>query len=169
MKPSHPLLSALLTVGGIAAASIGAGALLCSHLVVNVTDSLPHGLYWLSRHSDVRLGQLVAVHPPDTIRGLLRERGYAPADGYLLKRVAALGGDDVCVQGGLARVRGEVLGQQRREDSQGRILPRYESCGPLPAGAVFLAAAHPRSLDSRYFGPVAEGDVVAEVTPLWTW
>jgi Type IV secretory pathway, protease TraF len=37
----------------------------------------------------------------------------------------------------------------------------------IPKGHVFVAGTHPRSYDSRYYGPVPLAGMLGEATPLW--
>jgi hypothetical protein len=39
----------------------------------------------------------------------------------------------------------------------------------VPTGQLWVMSNHPRGLDSRYFGPVAEASVVTSLVPLVTW
>jgi type IV secretory pathway protease TraF len=58
-----------------------------------------------------------------------------------------------------------------RVDSHGRALPQLAGYRrALRAGELWLVASgHPRSFDSRYFGPVSIGTVIAVVRPVWAW
>jgi hypothetical protein len=57
-------------------------------------------------------------------------------------------------------------------EAQGRPLPAAvaeHTCLTVGPSQVFLASAAPRSLDLRYFGPVAIDRIRDLVTPLLTW
>jgi type IV secretory pathway protease TraF len=56
-------------------------------------------------------------------------------------------------------------------DSRGRPLPQFVGYSHvLAAGELWLVAnGHPRSFDSRYFGPISVSDVIGSVLPVWTW
>ena len=152
-----------------------ASAIACwvgSHLIWNATPSLPLGLYWLSRiapATPTSSGALVAFAVPDAVRDLVRERRYLPAGALLVKRVVATPGDRVCTAGSTFAVNGQPLGAILSEDTAGRPLPHYEGCGPVPEGWLFVASHHPKSFDSRTFGPLPARAIRGTVTPLWTY
>ena len=140
-----------------------------SHLVWNRTASLPLGLYFRRTSDRVREGDLVALAVPARVRALVRERGYLPDTSLLIKPVAAVAGDEVCARWGVLFINGEPFGRILTHDSLGRSLPAFRGCGVLPDGWVFLASHHPRSFDSRSFGPVDIHALQGTVTPLWTY
>ena len=78
-------------------------------------------------------------------------------------------GDTVCAWDGAVRVNGTLLGGVLAEDAEGRALPRFAGCEVLTHGRVFVGSSHPRSFDSRVFGPVDIHLVQGTVRPLWTF
>jgi hypothetical protein len=56
---------------------------LARHLIVNSTESMPLGLYWLSRGQPPHRRDLVAF--PDNVRELVHDRRYLPDGALLLK------------------------------------------------------------------------------------
>lgn len=158
-----------LVLLGATALAAALACILASHLIWNATPSMPLGLYWLSPGAPPDKGLLVAFPIPPSVRALVAARHYLPARALLLKRVVASEGDEVCAQGGVLSIEGAPLGAILTEDSAGRPLPRYDGCGPLPAGLLFVASPHPKSFDSRTFGPIPTAAVRGTVTPLWTF
>jgi conjugative transfer signal peptidase TraF len=157
------LLAALLTVG----ASMGCRAL-ASRLTVNVTSSMPRGLYWLRPDGAIDRGSVVCLAVPPSMRTLVAQRRYLPPRFHLLKRVVALPGDHVCTDHRRYVVNDHLVSAVAAQDLSGRPLPApYPFCGAVPSGVAFLAAAGNSSLDSRYFGPVPISDLTPSV-PLWT-
>jgi conjugative transfer signal peptidase TraF len=155
-----------------AAASAAVACILAEHLVWNWTPSMPLGLYWLSRGGAPTRGRLVGFPVPANVANLVRERGYLPPGAILVKPVVATAGDRVCTAGGTFTVNGEPLaagGKVPMADSAGRPLPHYEGCGPVPQGLLYVASNHPRSFDSRTFGPILTSDVRGTVSALWTY
>jgi type IV secretory pathway protease TraF len=129
---------------------------------LNLSPSLPYGFYVIhwGQRSLIR-GALVVVSVP----------GWGPSFLPLLKPVAAIEGDQVCRLGSMLSIQGHLYGEIHYE-SRGRPLPSVfqgESCLTVGPGQVFLASEAPRSLDSRYCGPVALAQIRAVVTPLLTW
>ena len=148
-------------------AVIGFRALAC-HLSINVTQSLPPGLYWLSPSRQPARGSLVAFPLPASVRELVTARRYLPPSVLLLKRVVAVAGDAVCIAGSRYSANGIHLDAIAAADQAGRPLPRpFPFCGVVPPGVVFVAGHGPSSLDSRYFGPVPLSTLTVAV-PLWT-
>jgi len=132
-------------------------------LRLNVSPSVPLGLYRLHRVPDhLDRGMLVVVPVPASVQAW--QSRWLP----LLKPVAGRPGDVVCIQeDGLwinARWYGPVL-----TAAAGLPLPRIRGCFSVGPSEVVLASAAPRSLDSRYFGPVLIADLSAMATPLLTW
>lgn len=158
------------TVVVLASAAASLAAEVGSHLVWNGTESLPLGLYWLVSLDarPLHRGQLVAFPVPDSVRGLVHERGYLPDGSLILKRVVALPGDRVCVRDGVLVVGDRVLGRVLEHDIAGRPLPHDRRCDRIQAGEIYVAATHPRSFDSRSFGPVAVRDLRGAAKALWT-
>jgi conjugative transfer signal peptidase TraF len=158
-------------------------ALLCGWLVArsgirfNFTRSLPRGIY---REVDQRIdrGRIVLVCLPGRVaeealeRGYLR-RGSCPSGVEPVgKIVVAVPGDLVGIDDQGVQVNGELLAETepQRTDSRGRPMPRL-SLGPAPVapGQVIIVAPHPRSFDSRYFGPISTLQIVAVIDPWVTW
>jgi conjugative transfer signal peptidase TraF len=141
---------------------------LAKHLILNVTPSSPRGLYWLKPGSPIGRGSWVLLEVPESIRPLVAERRYLPAPIPLLKHVAAVSGDHVCLTAGDYIVNGQPVSRVATHDRLGRPLPpAFPFCGTVAADTTFVAGRGNSSLDSRYFGPVAVSDLTP-VVPLWT-
>ena len=142
----------------------------------NLTASLPLGLY-REAPRPAGLGDLVAVCPPPEWVRLGRDRGYLPpgrCDGGgapLLKWIVAVEGRVVVVDAAGVTLDGHWLqAPAPTVDRQGRPLaPLPEGHHRLGPGQLWIATSDPRSLDSRYFGPVTRDAVLATVVPVWTW
>ena len=144
-------------------------SVVASHLVYNWTASLPPGFYWLKHNATPRRSELVAFPIPADVIELVRDRRYLPDGAYIVKPVIGLPGDVVCTKGGVLTVNGETVGAVLTEDAGGRPLPHYDVCDRVPTGQLYVASHHPRSFDSRAFGPVSSLVVRGTVTPLWTY
>ena len=96
-----------------------------------------------------------------------------------MKRVVAVGGETVQVKDGLVYVNeqvraagGDVSGPAEKSD-EGRELSRYYKYGVkepyvVPEGTVFVLGDNIwNSADSRYFGPVANSELLGKVVRIW--
>jgi conjugative transfer signal peptidase TraF len=108
-------------------------------------------------------------------RGYLM-RGSCPGGAEPVgKPVVASEGDVVDVTDAETRVNGKPLPHsfRHRIDSRGRDLPSVpEGTYVLRPGELWIASdEHPKSWDSRYYGPVHEAHVrgVLELSLLWEW
>lgn len=133
---------------------------------LNVTSSVAVGVYRASPVPNaLARGQLVIIPTPaaSVVSWLIPGVG-------LLKPVAAIAGDEVCVSQGLLWIRGESYGPVL-SSSHGYALPRFleDGCLQIPQGSVFLASRVDRSYDSRYFGTRALTEIQAVAIPLVTW
>jgi type IV secretory pathway protease TraF len=85
----------------------------------------------------------------------------------LLKPVAGIPGDTVCVQPEGVWVHGAPYGAVYQEH-KGKPLPVFWGCHVVRAGEVFVASHEPKSLDGRYFGMTRTQDGWLAV-PIITW
>lgn len=115
----------------------------------------------------MRLGETVAVHLPEAFRALAAARGYLPARVPLVKRVAALPGNHVCARGRELFIDGRLVATRRASDWRRRPLPWWRGCGVLSKGSVLLLTPPADSFDGRYFGPIAQSDVIGPARLLW--
>ncbi len=147
-------------------------------LRLNLTGSLPVGLYVASRGAPVR-GALVLACLPTAIVAFAEERGYVPrgdeCPGGMVpigKPVLAVGGDTVTVTPSGLLVNGALVPNSRplAADRKGRPLPRLVVgryvVGP---GELWVLSSYSRlSFDSRYFGAIHVSQVHARLRRLWT-
>ncbi len=150
-------------------------------LAVNTSPSMPRGLYLEVPVSSPKRGEIVAVCIPDKPGSqVYRERDYLGPSTRCpvgmppeLKPLAAGPGDTVTVTAAGTRVNGVLLPNSRVFDTDSQGLPiAHLPIGwtkQLAAGEWFTLAHYiPRSLDSRYYGPVHRADIRGRVFPLLT-
>ena len=164
--------------GPISVLAVAAAAVGVAHSVglrLNLTPSLPRGVYLLRSEAPTR-GDLVAACLPTEAASLGRERGYlgtgtcAGLSTPVLKFVAAIAGDVVEISDDV-RVNGTYLqSAPPTEDRAGRPLEPYPS-GRYELGRdeLWLYSPSPHSWDSRFFGPVPVDNACGIVRPLWVW
>jgi len=142
---------------------------------VNLSPSLPRGLY---RPVPLPLarGRLVSACLPLPISRLGRARSYLPPgpcpgdSAPVLKILAALPGDRIEITSS-----GVVVNGARLRDSAAHTVDshRRSLSSVLPGryrlhGCYWLAAPHPDSWDSRYFGCLPRDSLREVLIPWWT-
>jgi conjugative transfer signal peptidase TraF len=160
-------LLAALAVALLALVASIEQSLVHRRFILNLTNSLPLGLYLRRAHSSYPRGALIAFPVPAQVASLVNERHYLPPHGVLLKRVAAIAGDEACLREGSLTVNGRELGASLREDLTGRPLPQASFCGVLQNGTLLVVGDSARSFDSRHFGLVDEQTVLGAVQLIW--
>ncbi len=136
-------------------------------LIYNASDSVPTGWYRIAPVVSLATGDLVLVRLPADAMVLAAQRGYLPSTVPLLKTVAAIAPQQVCVRSNYVLVDGQLTARQLHRDRQGRALPAWQGCRRLVGDELFLLSNKPESFDSRYFGPVSAGAVIGRAQPLW--
>ena len=149
---------------------------LCSVVRLNVSPSVPLGLYRMVDEPVARGVLVVACVPPDAAR-LARDRGYLTAGSCpggtrpILKRLGAVPGDIVDLDADGVAVNGVRLPKSATaaRDTHDRPLPHapWGRTVTPPGEAWLFATETTPSWDSRYFGPVAL-DHVHAVRPVLT-
>jgi type IV secretory pathway protease TraF len=129
---------------------------------INISPSVPLGLYRFV-HTDAPLQRGDLMHVPAVSFGRSWLYTWLP----LLKPVAGIPGDEVCVQPEGVWVHGEPYGAVYQEH-KGKPLPVFWGCHVVGAGEVFVASHEPKSLDGRYFG-MTRGQDALRAVPVWTW
>jgi conjugative transfer signal peptidase TraF len=178
---SAPVRRGAALAGLVAVCAVAAGTLRATGLRVNLSPSLPIGIYLaepLTSATELRDGWLVTVCLPTETARWGRSRGYlvrgSCADGAepVGKPVFAVFGDTVLVtERGLGRGGGEITANSRplSRDATARVLPhvargRYV----VRPGEVWLLSTYAASSwDSRYYGPVPAERAVGRLRPLW--
>lgn len=145
---------------------------------LNVTASLPLGLYRVTAHSIEHGGLAVFCLDSEAFINLAKERGYL-SEGHcsgeikpLGKEIFGLPGDVVSLVDGLISVNGKVVPQtrMREQDSKGRVMPEsFLKPGRIQEGyALMLSPYNADSFDSRYFGLI-KLTALTPVEPVLTW
>jgi conjugative transfer signal peptidase TraF len=154
---------AVMLIGGLAFIHI------TPRLVWNASASTPVGLYAIARSPRLEVTDLVAVNAPEPLASFLAERGYLPRGVPLMKRVAALPGQQVCRTGAHVTIDGIAMGDALTRDRRGRDLPIWRGCRRIAGDEIFLMNwSVEDSLDGRYFGPVSASSIIGRATPLYT-
>ncbi|MEW6121693.1 MAG: S26 family signal peptidase [Pseudomonadota bacterium] len=138
-------------------------------LVWNASASAPIGLYAIEPAGPFEITDLLAIVPPAVLANFMVERGYVGRDVPLVKRVAALSGQEICRSGHAITVDGVVYGDALERDRMGRLLPAWRGCRRVAEGELFLMNFDVQdSFDGRYFGPLPASSVIGRAMPLYT-
>jgi len=155
-----------LVLGGLVLAAV----LSTRGVRLNLSPSVPVGFYRLAPLSvPLARGTLVVLPVPASIQAF--HSRWVP----LLKPVAAVAGDVVCVWGETLWVWDQTAAAAPTwyglvwQAHEGKPLPRVEGCHLVEDGTVFLASTAPNSLDSRYYGAVPITTLTAHAFPLLIW
>jgi conjugative transfer signal peptidase TraF len=160
----------------LAAAALGSAFVVLTwrhwgpEIVVNPTRSEPMGFYRIVPHdaSDYRRGMHVVFPVPERLRKLVYGRQWLRQGVPFLKTIAALPGDQVCVDDKHFEINGSPIGPIYSVDRMGAALPKIRGCFVIPAGYFFPASTYsPRSFDGRYMGAQPLAVVVGEARALW--
>lgn len=136
-------------------------------LIWNASASVPIGFYAVAPIEHPRIGDIVAVTPPEPLAAFFAARGYLPVGVPLLKPVAALPGQRVCRLDLRVTIDGRFAAMALPRDRRGAPLPVWQGCRQVAPGQVFLLnSRHADSLDGRYFGPLAVSTVIGRATPV---
>ena len=166
------LVLATLSAAGLASLAWASFVSPLPRFVYNPSDSVAVGWYRVDPRqpgaSAPHVGSLVLVPLPPTAAALAARRGYLPWGIPLLKPVAAVAPQQVCISDGIVRIDGVPMAAVLRRDGMHRPLRAWPSCRRLRPGELFLlSTTNPASFDSRYFGPVHAFAVLGIAHPVW--
>ena len=170
------LVLATLSAVGLASLAWASFVSPLPRFVYNPSDSVAVGWYRVeplahpagSSLPAVQAGSIVLVPLPADAATLAAWRGYLPLHIPLLKPVAAVAPETVCIRDGVVRIDGVPMAAVLRRDGRGRLLRAWPSCRRLRPGELFLlSTTNPASFDSRYFGPVRVSAVLGIAHPVW--
>jgi conjugative transfer signal peptidase TraF len=136
-------------------------------LVWNVSASAPKGLWGVTPGAVPRAGDMVVARVPTVFRSLAAERRYLPVNVPLIKRVAAVAGDEVCAFNQTITVNDIAVAARQTADRMGRRMPFWLGCVRLHGSQLFLLMDAPASFDGRYFGVSEGADVIGKARLLW--
>lgn len=146
------------------------GASLPGRLIVALSDSLDHRLFFMTgfNRDQIKNGDYLVfqgnreevekhVKPMlnNKLDKLIKKVGCAP--GEVLTRDAE--GQFFC--------QGVFIGKALEADSLKRPLPQFQYSGIVPEKNFFMIGTNPRSYDSRYFGFVHADLMLHKALPLW--
>jgi conjugative transfer signal peptidase TraF len=140
-----------------------------ARLVYNPTDSAPRGWYLVVPMTHAHPGDFVVALLPSDTAALAALRGYLPRSVPILKQIAAVAGQHVCIRDTVVYIDGNAVAQTLDSDAKARPLTAWARCRRLINDELFLLNPHNKaSFDSRYFGPLDASFVRGRAIPLAT-
>lgn len=140
---------------------IGAGTLYTLGIRINISSSLPCGVWQIQEGNNLHIGDSIVI-----------DKSVIPSNRInLVKDVGALPGDVMTRQGDLVFRNGieMPLSTIHAVNSNGEKIDCADYPVVVPDGHIWLNSRHERGYDSRYFGPVPIQHVIGKVKPLWVW
>lgn len=122
--------------------------------VINITESLPRGIYFVSEFSQIEKGDIV-IFEPVAAAGNYIEKNCK----YMMKIVAAFENDKVEIIDEHLYINNEDWGKVLKEDSKGNPLPQLTNI-KITEDEVFLATKAYKSFDSRYWGTLKKDKIL---------
>jgi conjugative transfer signal peptidase TraF len=139
-------------------------------LVINLTNSVPHGIYKVSRApNSITAGTLILFDLPTKIRKNLGPRPWLKDGVAFLKPIGAVAGQEICIRNGAILIDKCQIGVVAVNDYQGLPLPHSKGCYLLQPGEVLPLSTSKDSFDGRYFGAIDTEKITGMAIPLFTW
>jgi conjugative transfer signal peptidase TraF len=137
---------------------------------INLSHSVPLGLYQVIPPDNLKTGDLVVFEPPQGARFLIHQRHWLPNGWPLIKYVGALAGDSYSVIEGSFFINSKYVGSVYERDSQGKALPSRGGRFIVERNTFLPVSTHiNNSFDGRYFGSVPLSSIKGKLSPIWTF
>lgn len=158
---------------------IFAGLLYVAGARINLTPSIPVGLYWITQ-KPIQKGEYVLFCPPQKpvfkealLRGYINPGFCKGGYGQMMKKVFATTGDRVSItrEGVWVNSRLLPLSTPLAKDIHGRILPHLNATidSLKPTQLLLMTNQNALSFDGRYFGLVNLPQILEVIRPVLTW
>lgn len=138
---------------------------------VNMTESLPRGIYLAIPGFGIRDGDIVAFAEEDRVMETIYQNGWMKeGDNPAFVKYAALAGSrySVDAQNLRFKVNGKWIGMAYLEDGKGHSLTPQFGAHQVEEGRFLPYTYADRSYDGRYTGTISMNRIYARVIPLVT-
>ena len=138
---------------------------------LNVTSSLPTGLYLKIPGKKCRRGDYIVYEPSEETKALIIKNGWGDGQYDFLKKVGATSGERYSINAETLKfeIEGKYIGQVYETDNNGNALPKLRGEFEVPKGNVLPIATSARSFDGRYSGTIPQNIIKTRVVPILTW
>ena len=134
-------------------------------IYVNLTDSVPRGVYMRVPKSKILRGDYIVYEPTEKIQEIMVANGWGNGKEKFLKIVVGISGDKYEIRENFL-VNGKNLGRVCAKDSEGHELPKIYGKYTVEAGEILPAGTNVKSFDGRYTGTIKESEIEAKVVPI---
>ena len=139
-------------------------------LLLNLTPSIPKGVYLVDPSNSLKKGEIVVFRPPMAVYRALGKRPWLNEEKFFIKPIAAVSGDEVCKLENSVVINQTTELSVLRTDSQGKLLPKFDGCKTIGAHEFLpISTYSSRSFDGRYFGPIPTSAILGKAIPVFTW
>ena len=137
---------------------------------LNVSHSVPLGIYRVIPSQNIGIGDMVVFDPPEKARSYVYDRRWLPNNWSLIKYVGATEGDTYAIVDGTFTINNKYVGLVSERDSNGKALPYNGGRFKVDPDTFLPVSTHiSNSFDGRYFGTVPLSAIRAKLKPLWTF
>lgn len=134
---------------------------------INKTRSLPRGIYRLYPPVDLHKEDIIVFEIPKSAE-LMFKRGYVSNIDTLMKKLAALPGEDIQIENNEVLIGTKNWGKIYDRDKLNRQLPKLEKEQIRPSENEVLALSDiDKSFDGRYFGPIEIKSIKYKAKPVF--
>ena len=164
-------MKSIVKFAGMCAASYLMFQVISASVYLNLTESLPRGIYVRVPKIELERGDYVVYEPSEEIKNLIRENGWGDGEQKFLKTVGGVSGDEYEVEEKhrIFLVNGKFAGQVFRTDTAGKEIPQLKGKFTVGEGEILPLGTNLRSFDGRYTGTIKTSEVEAKVVPLILW
>ena len=136
---------------------------------LNLSPSVPLGVYRLTPSVSLAVGDLVVFDPPHRAYPYIYARNWLPRGWPLIKYVGALAGETFSIEGASFSINNKYIGTVYDRDDEGRTLPKITGTHTVEPGMFLPVSPYSRSFDGRYFGTVPVNSIKGKASPLWLY
>ena len=137
-------------------------------IYVNITSSLPQGIYVRVPREEIKKGDYIVYAPSAEVKKIIIKNGWGEGKHDFLKKVGAVAGEKYSIDS-QTLASGKYVGQVYEKDNAGNELPNLRGKFEVPQGYVLPVATNARSFDGRYSGAIPKSRIKAKVVPIFLW